>query len=159
MFLPHYDTILYIAVIIIFHLGITQIFLKNYFQFYPSGKALVIKTNAFTIIINLNSFSRTQILIDREIEVFERAIYLRSLFSFLFLLLNCSCFFSFFFFPSNQLQFFLLFFFSSGFFPSIFLCPFCVSFVSKGRILLLPSFFPAVPAIVYSGSNHAMNDM
>ena len=39
-----------------FYLGITYIFFLNYFQFYPSRKALVIKTYAFNIIINLNSF-------------------------------------------------------------------------------------------------------
>ena len=55
--LPHYDTILHIAVIIIFIEG-SHIFF-NYFQFYPSRKALVIKTNAFTIIINLNPFFLT----------------------------------------------------------------------------------------------------
>ena len=53
--LPHFDTILHIAVINFF-LWITHIFKINYFQFYPSRKALVIKTNVFTIIISLNPF-------------------------------------------------------------------------------------------------------
>ena len=42
--LPYYDTILHIAVIN-FSLGITYIFFFSYFQFYPSRKAVVIKTN------------------------------------------------------------------------------------------------------------------
>ena len=57
---PHYDTILHIAVIVIFLcLGLNLFsffFLKSYLQFYPSNKVLVIKTHAFTIIINFNSF-------------------------------------------------------------------------------------------------------
>ena len=100
--LPHYDTILHIAVIMIFIYGshIFLFFLKNYFQFYPSRKALVIKTNVFTIITNLNPFLRTQILIDREIELYECSNLLTVFFLlfFFFLLLVCFCFlFSFFF--------------------------------------------------------------
>ena len=40
-------------------------FFKSYLQFYPSKKALVIKTHAFTIIINLSSFfHEPKLLID-----------------------------------------------------------------------------------------------
>ena len=99
-------------------------FFLNYFQFHPSRKALVIKTNAFTIIINLNSFfMNPNINRQQRDKLFERAIYLQTLKCFLYFFLFsffssfhpacCSfflCSFSFFLFLVVGMFFFLFFF-------------------------------------------------
>ena len=134
MFLPHYDTILHIAVIIIF-IKKSHILKKNYFQFYPSKKALVIITNAFTIIINSNSFSTSpNINWQQRHKVIHWAITYRPFFFFSLFVAGLFLFFLFFFFfPPSMLQFFPLFslffflFFVVGMFffsLSLFFCSF-----------------------------------
>ena len=87
-------------------------FFKSYLQFYPSRKALVITTHAFTIIINLNSFFTNPILIGSKDRSFTVSKYL--LFTFFFSLhaffltsLVAICFF--FHFPLAFFFFFFLF--------------------------------------------------
>ena len=114
---PHYDTKSHIAVIVIFYRGLTRFFFfLNYFQFYPSRKALVIKTHAFTIIINLNSFF-TNPNINRQ----QRENYLNEQFT--YSLLGIFPFFSLFSFSLLVFSFlfFLLFLQHVAVFPLFFL--------------------------------------
>ena len=111
----------YTTVIVIFLcLGLDlflSFFLLSYLQFYPSRKALVIKTHAFTIIINLNSFfTNTNINWQQRDKVTPWAI------TFFLLFLFFSCLFSwlrwlqssfFFIFRSSSFSFLPTFLFSS----------------------------------------------
>ena len=104
------------------------LFFKSYLQFYPSRKALVIKTHAFTIIINLNSFF-TNPNINRQQR--DKSITKSSL-SGVFLPF-------FFFFPYNMLQFFICSFFSFFSFLSL-VCSFFFFFFFAGIFLNFLSF-------------------
>ena len=93
-----------------------EFFFLNYFQFYLSRKTLVIKTNAFTIIINLNSFfTNPNLFIDSEVEKYLNKQFTDSHIFFL-LLFFCwwfvfdFCFLFFFFISSSTSQCLPLFF-------------------------------------------------
>ena len=88
-------------------------FFKSYLQFYPSRKALFIKTHAFIIIINFNSFF-TNLNINWQ----QRQNYLNEQFTYSLLSVSLSFSFLFLF-----LQFFLCSFFSffQFFFVGLFL--------------------------------------
>ena len=112
---PLYDTLFHIAVIVIFLcLGLDLFslsfffFFLSYLQFYPSRKALVIKTHAFTIIINLDSFFTNPNI---NWQQRDKVIQWANTFFSLFLFFSCL-----FFFLTSLVAIFFLFHFPLAFF-------------------------------------------
>ena len=130
-----------------FYPGITHLKKKNYFQFYPSRNALVIKTNAFTIIINLNPiFTNPNIYWQRDRVIWTSDLLTVPSFLFSFCCWFVLVFLLFFFFLLRMVQFLLLSF-SFLFFSrrSIPFPSFCCWFV-----LFFSFFFSSFHSACYS---------
>ena len=125
-FLLHFDTILHIAVISIF-IKRSHFFFFNYFQFYASRKALVIKTN-FSLLYPIQITERDRSYMNEQ----STYKFFSSLYFFLLIFQHVALFSSFLlfflFFPRRSVPLIVaclfLFFHITSFNSSIFLCPF-----------------------------------